>query len=253
MLRPNRWYTYTFPSLCVIFFAACKLKLQPVSLQPFNIPGYGTVFKGDTGFIIKRTALSYLLSAKLIDTTMADWSYTADNDTIGKYYKLGKDSGYLACILDHAGDGSENLLLFEIDPGGVVKKSFHYFYGTCHCCWANAFDGFGKIGHYFFVRTCGTGTAMCTSDLYLFKTAQSQEEQQPVSECYWFGSNVADAAIHQVTSVVNIQGDSVIVHYTSIEGVEPVKVDRFEVTYQMVNGTWISGDSAVLKKYVLWR
>ena len=253
MLLPNRWYTYTISTLFVIFFAACKWKPQPIDLQPFNIPGYGAVFKGDTGFIIKRTALPYLLSAKLIDTTMAGWSYTVDSDTIGKYYSLSKDSGYLACILDHTGDGGEHLLLFEIHPGGWVKKSFHYFYGTCHCCWATAFDGFGKIDDYFFVRTCGTGMAMCTSDLYLFKTAQSQEEQQPISESYWFGSNVADAAIHQVTGIVNIKGDSVTARYTSIEGVEPMKIDSFEVTYRMINGAWVSNDSAILKKHARWR
>jgi hypothetical protein len=249
MLRPNRWYTYTFPSLCVIFFAACKLKPQPISLQPFNIPGYGAVFKGDTGFLIKRTALPYLLTVKLIDTTIADWSYTADNDTIGKYYQLDKDSGYLACILNYSRDGGEHLSLFEIDPGGFVKKTFPYYYGTSHCCWSLVFDGFGRLGNYFFIRTCGTGTAFCGSELYLFKTAQSQDNQYPIFEWNWMGSDAADPTIHQVLSVVDVKGDSVAVYYKVMAGVEAVRVDSFDVKYRMVDDIWVASDSTGLKKY----
>lgn len=253
MLRPTRWYTYAITALCVIFSAACKLKPQQAGIKSFKVPGYGAVFKNDTGYIIKRSALPYLLSSKLIDTTIADWSYTTDSDTIGKYYQLNKDSDYLACILDHGGDGRENLLLFETHPDGSVKKSYHYYYGTSHCCWTSAFDGFGRLGDYFFVRTCGTGAAMCTSDLYLFKTAQAQEEQQPISEWYWMGSNAEDPAIHEVLSVVDVKGDSVTVQYTAIEGVEPVKMDSFDITYRMTDNRWVPNDSTMLHKHGLWQ
>lgn len=244
MLRPNRWYAYTFTSLCAIIFAACKQKTQHVVIETLKTPGYGAVFKGDAGVIIKKPAWPYLIAAKLIDTTLVtDWSYTEDTDTIGKYYRLNDEDAYLACILDHAVDGRENLLLFETNPQGVVTKSFHYYYGEAHCCWVSTFDGFGRMGNYFFIRTCGTGTAMCTSDLYLFKTASPQEAQQPISEWYWMGSNAADPAIHGVSSVLKVQGDSVQVHYTVEAGVAAVTTDSFDVTYHLLQGRWVANDS----------
>ncbi|HEY9262230.1 hypothetical protein [Chitinophaga sp.] len=249
MLRPNRWYTYTFSTFCAIFFAACQLKTPTADLPTFNIPGYGAVFKGDTGFIIKRTALPYLLSAKLIDTSIADWAYTADHDTIGKYYHLNKDSGYLACILTYNKDGDEHLLLFEIDPDGCVKKTFQYYYGVSHCCWSAAFDGFGRLGNYFFIRACATSAAFCGSDLYLFKTAQSQDYQYPILEWNWVGSDAADPRMHQVFSVVAVKGDSVTVYYKVMAGVEAVLVDSFDVKYRMVDNRWVANDSSGLKKY----
>jgi hypothetical protein len=249
MLRPNRWYTYTFSSLCVFLLAACTWKPQPKFLRIFNTPGYGAVFKEDTGFIIKRTALPYLLAAKLIDTTMADWSDTPDNDTIGKYYQLNKDSGYLACILNYTKDGNEYLLLFETDTTGSVKKTFPYYYGTSHCCWAAAFDGFGRLGNYFFVRTCETGTAFCGSDLYLFKTAQSQEQQYPIFEWNWIGSDAADPTIHEILSVLEAAGDDINVYYKVIAGAARTRVDSFDVKYRMVNNIWVANDSSGLKKY----
>ncbi|MBO9732497.1 MAG: hypothetical protein J7623_27895 [Chitinophaga sp.] len=217
-------------------------------IKILKTPGYGAVFKGDSGVIIKKPAWPYLIAAKLIDTTLTtDWSYINDTDTIGKYYRLNDEVTYLACILHYTGDGRENLLLFETNSRGAVTKSFHYYYGVAHCCWMHAFDGFGRMGNYFFVRTCGTGTSMCTSELYLFKTALAQEAQQPVSEWYWMGSNAADPAIHGVSSVVNVQGDSVQVHYTVVAGVAPMRTDSFDITYHLLRGKWVASDSTAFK------
>jgi len=69
------------------------------------------------------------------------------------------------------------------------------------------------------------------------------------SSSYWQGSNAADAAIHQVTGVVSIQGDSVTAHYSSVAGVEPAKMDSFDIPYRMVGQVWVASDSAAFKKY----
>jgi len=158
----------------------------------------------------------------------------------------------VACVTVADENSLSYFLLLETTPDEKIQKAMPYE-GDYSCCSGNHFDAFGKLNDYFYLRTCGTGTAFCRSDLYIFKNITGQESQESVLEWYWLGYTGVENQFEQLSSTMELKKDSIFMHYKLEKGnnkEDKQKVETthcFDVKYVIVNGKWSATDSTELK------
>ncbi|MCW3085172.1 MAG: hypothetical protein JWP12_2538 [Bacteroidetes bacterium] len=243
----------------IIIFAIALLLITASSL-PNNLAfaeNNGLVLSGDSGFVIKKDGLRFLLSHALTDTKDSFWDQIKNTDTIGKYYKVKKSSNYFMCLIDYSSKYTfETHLLMELTPTGKLIKSQRFFHGHSACCWNNYYEGFNKTGNYFSLKTCGTGSGYCGSYLYIFKNILPQDQQKAIPESYWstFGENA-----QSLNSILEFKGNQLVVHYEleigKLDDSTNFNVDstkRFDAKFYFKNNKWITPDSAKFDGLDVW-
>lgn len=205
---------------------------------------------GDSGYITKKEGLQFLLNHGLTDMTDSFWNVSSDNDTIAKYYLDSLSGNYFCCFIDLSSKYTfETHLLIEINKLGNVLKSERYFHGNYSCCWKSYYEGFSRIGEYYCLKTCGTGSGYCSSYLWIFKDILPQNEQNAIPLNYW-STFSATGQSQNFTSTVEFKNKTLIMHYQLEEGqlddssnfnVDAVR--RFNVKYKFEKNKWTTKES----------
>jgi hypothetical protein len=218
--------------------------------------------QGDSGFIVKRDGLPALISASLTDTLEPFWENINDFDTIGKFYRVKSTKIFFLCInCLPKGEKFQSHLLLEIKPNREIVNEELFNGGMYPCCWNNHFEGFRKYGDYFYIKTCGTGSAYCSSYFYLFKKIKPMIEQNYIPEGYYSGmaeQGKNSPIFHSLTSTMEFKRDSVIMHYKFERGIDNadginkiVKTEKFDVKYFLRNEKWVTMDSLKFEGMIL--
>jgi hypothetical protein len=238
-------------------FAAYKSKIRSVSVLEkistenddtlaIGKKGIGLNFSNDSGYVVKKNGLPFLLSIMMTDTINSFWSHAKENDTIGKYYRNTESGTYFICLIDLSSKFDfETHLLLEIKADGTVIKNERYFHGNYSCCWNNYYEGFYKRNNFFVMTTCGTGSGYCGSQIYIFKEIIPQNSQKSISKSYW-SSNGEDKYSLNLSSAIEWKEDCLLVHYTLEKGklikkyskFKVKKSEKFEIQYLLKNGQW---------------
>lgn len=213
----------------------------------------------DSGFVLKKDGLPFLLSNRLSDTTDASWNHLNDNDTIAKYYRIKQTGHFYYCTVDLSNKYTyETHLLLELTPDAEIIKSARYFHSHYSCCWGNYFDGFNRYGDFFGIKTCATGSGFCASNLYLFETLAQQDEQSPIPLGYWEAIGV-ERRPQRVSSTLELTRNELIMHYLTEVGdldeqdnFKVKKTKKLDATFIFRNNQWVCRDSAELAKFDLW-
>lgn len=237
----------------VILFFACNGRQENGATNILNdkVQYSKLILSNDSGFVIKKNGLPFLLATSLTDTTDSFWNQAKDNDTIGKYYKVRETGSYFYCSIDLTKKYTfETHLLIEINPVGEILKSERYFHGNYPCCWDNYYEGFNKFGDYFGLKTCGTGSGYCASYLYLFKDILPQEKQNSIPQSYW-SSLGAGGLSQSFSSEMEFKKDKLVLHYKLEDGelddssnFKIKKTKTFDVNYVFKNNKWTTNDSS---------
>jgi hypothetical protein len=223
-----------------------KLSLDNEDTLVNGKKGIGLNFSSDSGYVIKKDGLHFLLSVMLTDTTNSFWAQAKEIDTIGKYYRNTESGTYFVCLIDLSNKFDfETHLLLEIKVDGTVIKSVRYFHGNYSCCWNNYYEGFYKRNNYFVMTTCGTGSGYCKSEIYIFKEIVPQNTQKSISISYW-SSDGEDKYSLNLSSVIEWKEDCLFVHYTLEKGkltnnslkFKVKKTEKFKIQYLLKNGQW---------------
>ncbi|SFO50710.1 hypothetical protein SAMN05428949_5478 [Chitinophaga sp. YR627] len=233
---------------CLFTLIACK---SNKTKTPEHSPAITSIFSGDSGYLTKKTMLPYLLSEKLMDTTgqASEWNDIPESSPIAKYYLKGQH--YIVCTEN----ADASMLLFETSDRGHIQTHELYIHGSYGSCWHGVF-GFGKLGDYFFLRTCNGGTAHNGTTLYLFKEIRPQEKTPYLFECYWQGLMSDNINFEQLNSRINVSHDSIMVHYRKIAGhrsddmiISKVKtLEDFDMLFLMKDSVLVTTDTTLLKK-----
>jgi hypothetical protein len=218
--------------------------------------GIGLTLSQDSGFILKKDGLRFLLSVAITDTSGSGWSQAKDNDTIGRFYKVKQTGNFFVCTIDLSKRNSfETHLLLEIKADGTVLKNERFFHGNYSCCWHNYYEGFNKIGDFFCIKTCVTGSGYCGTHIYIFKEIKPQEKQNSIVQSYW-SSFSGDGLSQNLNSTIEWNNDYLLMHYELEKGKFDEKytnfrvkrTDKFDVKYILKNAIWIATDSTKLRE-----
>lgn len=232
---------------------ACKI--QPNSLLN-NID-----FPGDSGYILKNDCISLLIKSNMTDSTNSWKDYLKTTDTLGKYYKSYLTNNILVCLLDlQSTFNFETHVLLELRPLSTTEyfilKKERYFHGNYSCCWMNNYEGFQKIDDFFTIKTCGTGSAYCSSYLYFFKTVKSQDSIAPIPYELYAGHEDEDT---RMSSRFIIQDSAITfaytTHYNKLDSnyrVIDTKTEKCTITYDFINSKVIPRDSTYIKKHAIY-
>lgn len=215
----------------------------------------GLTLSQDSGFILKKDGLRFLLSVAITDTSNSYWTSVKDNDTIAKFYKVKQTGNFLVCTIDLTKKYFfETHLLLEIKADGTILKNERFLHSNYPCCWDNCYEGFNKSGGFFCIKTCGTGSGYCGTHIYLFKEIKPQDKQNSIVESYR-SSFSRDGISQNLSSTIEWHNDYLIMHYKLEEGeldenyrnFKVKHTDRFDVKYILQNDSWIATDSIKLK------
>ncbi|MFI5204533.1 MAG: hypothetical protein ACHQF2_08570, partial [Flavobacteriales bacterium] len=215
-------------------------------------------FKNETGYILKMDGIELLLRLHLTDTVDSNWDQFKPTQAVGKYYKSYETGNYVVCLIDYGGRHIfETHVLLELTPKspGVFKlvEAERYFHGNYPCCWTNATDGFFKMGNFFCIRTCGTGSGFCSSEMYVFKSVQPQDSLSWIHESIFSNYDYGELTLSSTKSVRN---NTLIFNYKwkNIEFAtdstpQKKQTKNFSITYKYVNGDWITTDTTKIPRY----
>ena len=210
-------------------------------------------FVGDSGYVLQSN-LYQLLKISSADTMHIKDSYTKDNDTLGKYYKMASGN-YIACVRISGIYGFPAHLIYETLPNGTILKKEQFYSAMNLCCWDNDYNGFEKTGDYVSFRACSSGSAFCSTDLYLFKELVPQEIMESVTTTMftWTGKG---ELYKDLTSKLEIHNDTLTVHYKlqylklKKKGNKVKKTQNFDLNYVSQNSKWIPTDTITVIDYV---
>jgi hypothetical protein len=78
--------------ILITLATSCSSKRENHAPKPNPSPSGAHLLPllGDSGFVLKKEGLPFLLSNRLTDTTDASWNHLNDNDTIAKYYRINQ-------------------------------------------------------------------------------------------------------------------------------------------------------------------
>jgi len=226
------------------------------------------IFVGDSGYILKNNGLEILKHLASKDITFniepqykeyMTWDSIPSTDTLGIYYKDEGKNSYHAFIENIAYIFDTSLIIeVDIEKQSIKPEEFH---GAMYkCCWNGRFDGFRKIGKYYYIKVCGTGSGYCAGDFYLFQdfsdignticeSAFSSMMYVEGQENFGYGHLDSDLTLTEK----GIQMD-----YTFEEGMyievndstifpHKLKTRKFKVDYTFQDGEWRATDSTMFK------
>ncbi|KOS05350.1 hypothetical protein AM493_04370 [Flavobacterium akiainvivens] len=210
-----------------------------------------TGFVADSGYITPANVL------QLLKIDPSDTLYTIDlnapvTDTLGKYYKMA-NGNYISSVRVIAHYG---YMLCEARPDGTVLKKEKYIFNNFECCWNGIDNCLRKYGNYYTFLTCGTGTAYCGGELYVFNDIIPQEKQVGITESIWAWTGKKDI-YKDLSSKMEMSGDTVIMHYTHCfyrekkNGKHKVKKEQhLDAKYIQQNGKWAAIDSVKVNAFL---
>lgn len=218
-----------------------------------------TIFKSDSGYVSFKDGKKYLLELNKNDTIDVLEETINENDTIGKFYKKENSTNYVLYLNDLLNTKkAPSQFILEMDSKGEIIKSERYINGFYRCCWNNEFEGFGKINDYFYLKTCGSGSAFCSAQLYIFKDVFPQDELSSITKsvynglCY-FEKNKTLACT--LDSKIETKPNSLLFHYEYKKGVSKKgkkykEIEKFDVEYKLINNNWEANDDTRLNEIV---
>lgn len=188
-----------------------------------------------------------LLNSQIIDTTGGFWNNLEETDTIGKYYKDSTTSHILVFIKYQ---NSITYTLLEFDKNGFLINNEKYCHGTWNCYLDNGEDVFTKIGNFYCLKICNTGSSMCHTSLYLFNHVVAQDKLNPIYGNGW-SNNIPPMPSANINSKMDFNDNEVIVHYKLEYGmydynqskIHVETTDSFNVRYFFNGKNWLSPDS----------
>lgn len=213
-----------------------------------------SIFKADSGFVTFKQGKEYLLELKKNDTIDVSIESINENDTLGKFYKKENSANYILFLKDLLNETSPCQFILEVDAKGEIIKSERYTNGFYLCCWDSNFDGFGKINDYFYLKSCGTGSAFCATQLYVFKDVIPQDEMNPIIKsvfnglCY-IGKKKPMACV--LDAKIETKPNSLLFHYEYKKGISRngkkyKEIENFDIEYTLINKSWVANDSTKL-------
>ncbi len=219
-----------------------------------------SIFVNDSGFVSIKNGEKFLLELNNNDSIDFGYKKLDLNDTIGKYYKKENSKNYYLFLNDilNVKFGPSQFIL-EVDAEGNVIRSERFTNGFYLCCWNNKYDGFGKLKDYYFIRSCGTGSGFCSSNIYLFKEILPQEKLNSITQEV-FSSTCVGNVKHQplscsVTSKIEVKPKSLVFHYKYEKGIitksnkfKIKETENFDIEYALKDKLWIALDSTKLEK-----
>lgn len=214
-----------------------------------------TIFKSDSGFVSFKDGKNYLIELNKNDTIDVSEVTIKENDTIGKFYKKENSTNYILYLNDLLNTNkAPSQFILEIDSKGEIIKSERYINGFYLCCWNNKFEGFGKINDYFYLKSCGTGSAFCAAELYIFKEVVPQDEINPIIKnvfnglCYYEKRKTLACTLD---AKIETKPNSLVFHYEYKKGISRngkkyKEIEKFDVEYTLINKNWVANDTTKL-------
>jgi hypothetical protein len=215
--------------------------------------------KSDSGYIRKMEGLAFLILHSFTDTTESYWKEIKETDTIGKYYRISATGNYIICFADYGkGIFSPTNLLLELNNKKTnIIKHVRYSHGTYPCCLNNISLNLNKIGDFYYINTCSTGSGFCSKSIYLFKSVSAPNKLLCIPlEMNWFMYGN-----FQILSSTMVLKDTILaVKYVYEQGIDinipdslkpeksfqiKEKRDTFSVRYIYRNGNWIVLDRGI--------
>ena len=215
------------------------------------------IFVNDSGYVSIKNGEKFLLDLNKNDTIDLSYKKLNENDTIGKFYKKNNSENYFLFLNDIVNTKkAPTQFLLEVDSVGNIIKSERYVNGFYLCCWNNKSDGFGKCKNYFYLKSCGTGSAFCATELYFFKEIIPQNNLNPIIKsvfngmCETYNKKILGCILE---SKYEIMHNSIVFHYEYKRGVSEnskkfKKLEKFDVEYELKNNVWIANDTTKLKE-----
>lgn len=235
-----------------LFFGIVSLLFSNTSCLNKNRSDFSNILVSDSGLILFKDAKQLIMKLnKGINLKKLD---IGQNDTIGKYYK--KENSYILCLENLADTIRTSQIIAEIDSKGIIKKSEIYGGPMYNCCWKNKADGFGKVKNYFYLKSCGTGSAFCATELYFFKEILPQDDTNPIIKDVFSGMcEIENDSILAciLDSNFEIRSNSILFHYIYEKGISDDrkrirKTEKLDVEYFLKDNYWFAKDSTKLKE-----
>lgn len=208
------------------------------------------VFKKDSGYLRKKEALEILKIASpgLYDSIPFQKSLKeiSEKAYMGKYYKE-KDQNKYILYIEYL---SSSNYIFEIYPDLNIIKYRDFPSSNYNCCSSN-FDGFKKIGIFYSIRYCTTGSGYCAGHVYIFKDLESAPENSIIEQCFMFNP-IKNIHIFLSSSVNNITNNSIRFSYEYIEkdgdSEKVLLIKHIDVEYVLVGNEWVAKDNIDVPK-----
>lgn len=226
-----------------------------------NEPEDRNIFIKDSGYILKKEGINLLLKLNSSDSIDLDFKKIEDNDTIGKFYRKEDSQNYFACVTDIINSKyNPSHFILELNSNGEILKSERYTNGFYLCCWKNEYEGFTKLSDFYILKTCGTGSGFCSSQIYVFKEIISQNNLNPIllnmslGICEAYKNTFLSC---NLSSKIEVKSNSLVLHYKYNKGVftksqkfKVKKTENFDVEYVTKNNNWIALDSTKLNQLI---
>jgi len=234
---------------------SCNQTTAELNDQEENNRKSNLTFKQDSGFITKKDGLIILFPDSLKINSNIYWNGKLESDTIGKYYRDGENGNYIICIvpLIDTSYSCNPCLLIEMKPNGTIVNKVKFEHSNTPCCVDNPYNEFGKMGDYFCLKTCSSGSGYCATYQYIFKYVIPQNKQNPIPESYYsiFSSTNYES---KLSSVFELYDKYIIVHYLLETGtiggnslLKIINTEKFDIKFIFQNNTWVTTDSLKLK------
>lgn len=189
-------------------------------------------FRADSGFVNSTQALQLLQLICQNDTALFGSQYCASqkgalsvvnlsqSDSSGKYY-LGREINgerqwVLCTTINMVMDGMPFVLEFTERQGAFTLNGYRqYYHGNYACCWQGHWEEFAKMGPYFYVETCGTGSGFCaaSANFLTFPLSPNTDNEAP-SPSITLRSFQAYPLREVLQGKMNMRGDTIVVDYT---------------------------------------
>ena len=193
----------------------------------------------ESGQIASKDGFDFLLLTNLIDSTTNAWNYILENySVIGKYFRKKEKNAYILCIADYSLAFTTHIVFHLKKENGIWEvQNKRYYHGNYPCSWATTISGFGKIGNYFYIDICGTGSAVCRADRTIICNINKDIVLPYYHSFFDVESNIAEGYECEMEADGNtITGEySMIISQDSIINWDALKFDRynFEIVYDI--------------------
>lgn len=223
-----------FACVLAVLFTACKPDMRDKWGRngPFQ-QWCSAVFQADSGFINEPQGYQLQALVEEIDTAIflvehSNWDLPLQGPTVsfspleritGKYYRDVKADGVIRWILclNALTEVGEHPYILEI---GQNEKDFSlvswalYYHGMYDCCWHGPMRGFFRLGPYFFIKTCNTGSLFCAGKAHpLYFPQRNKEETEPLAIPVSFWQRQGGRFGQSVESTWQLASDTLIVQY----------------------------------------
>lgn len=145
------------------------------------------------------------------------WDLHAPSDTVGKYVYLRDLKTYIVCLNDYS-EVFETHVLIAVDNKDdklVYRNMERYYHGNYPCCWNGEYEGFFQWEGMAVLKTCGTGSSLCSESMSFFHTVTPQKVT-PAVLTQW---SIFEEGLYSIgDSKLSVKKDQIIVRYDLEKG-----------------------------------